>query len=204
MPRSNDTRSRLVVGAADALQEYGVAGASFNEVLARTGGPRGSLRHHFPGGKQEMIVDAVRHANDEFVAAMRALLDNGGDAAALVKMICSGFRTALIDSGYAAWCPVGAVAAEFHNDDILRITAATAFARWRDVLTEAFNNVGCDAETGTSYADLIISAVEGAVLLSRVERSTRALDNAERHLTRVAGAPTEPLRQTPAIGEAPP
>ena len=182
MPRSKDTRSRLVAGAADALQERGVAGASFSEVLARTGGPRGSLRHHFPGGKREMIVDAVRHANDDFVTAMRALLDDGGDAAALVAMICSGFRTALIGSGFATWCPLGALAAEIHADDTFRPTATAAFARWRDVLTDALEATGCDSETATSHADLIICAVEGAVLVSRVEHSTRALDNVEQHL----------------------
>jgi TetR/AcrR family transcriptional regulator, lmrAB and yxaGH operons repressor len=189
MGRTTGTRARLVVGAVEALRERGLTGASFTEVLGRTGGPRGSLTHHFPGGKREMIIGAVRHASAAFVDAMNSTRDSGADAVTLAGMICDTYRQALIDSDYAAWCPVGAVAAEGHTDDALRAAAGAAFARWRAVLVDALVHDRHDADTATGLADLLISAVEGAALLARVERTTRPLNNAERHISTLLAPP---------------
>lgn len=44
-------RERMVCSAVVLLSRAGVQGASFGEVDGRTGAPRGSIYHHFPGGK---------------------------------------------------------------------------------------------------------------------------------------------------------
>ena len=53
------TRDRMVASAAALLRRHGVRGTSFGRVLEHSGAPRGSISHHFPGGKREMIGAAV-------------------------------------------------------------------------------------------------------------------------------------------------
>ena len=52
-PREN-VRSNMVEGAVRLLASRGVEGTSFSEVLAAADAPRGSVYHHFPGGKSEL------------------------------------------------------------------------------------------------------------------------------------------------------
>src|SRR5580700_8419587 len=65
-------RSRMVEGAVRLLATKGVEGTSFAEVLAATGSPRGSVYHHFPGGKPELLHAALDLASDRGLAFMDA------------------------------------------------------------------------------------------------------------------------------------
>ena len=58
----------MIETAAVVMRERGVEATSFSEVLARSGAPRGSIYHHFPGGKAQLIEEATRYAGD-FTAA---------------------------------------------------------------------------------------------------------------------------------------
>ena len=55
----SDTRRKMVIGAAQLLAERGLQDTSFSQVLELTGAPRGSIYHHFPGGKDELVAAAI-------------------------------------------------------------------------------------------------------------------------------------------------
>src|SRR6202167_6290678 len=65
-------RSRMVEGAVRLLATKGVEGTSFAEVLEATDSPRGSVYHHFPGGKPELLHAALDLASERGLAAMEA------------------------------------------------------------------------------------------------------------------------------------
>ena len=70
----NETRTRMVEGAIQLLATRGVHGASLLKVLEHTGAPRGSVYHHFPGGKEELILaalDITGQRHDRFVDRFR-------------------------------------------------------------------------------------------------------------------------------------
>jgi len=64
------TRRTMIAGAASLLARRGMGATSFSEVLAATGAPRGSLYHHFPGGKDELMAEATRYAGDRLLHAL--------------------------------------------------------------------------------------------------------------------------------------
>jgi AcrR family transcriptional regulator len=49
----------MVLSAAALLREYGANATSIDRVLAHSGAPRGSVYHHFPGGRAQLIEEAV-------------------------------------------------------------------------------------------------------------------------------------------------
>src|SRR3990167_3882874 len=63
------TRDKLITAMADALQRKGLHGVGLNELLAQAGAPKGSLYHHFPGGKSELA--------DTLAALFVALYEGG-------------------------------------------------------------------------------------------------------------------------------
>src|SRR5690242_20447853 len=56
---ASDSRERMVRAAVELFRERGYAATSFGDVLARSGAPRGSIYHHFPGGKEELAAEAL-------------------------------------------------------------------------------------------------------------------------------------------------
>ena len=67
---TKDVRERMIEGAVRLLAQRGLQATSFNEVLELTGAPRGSIYHHFPGGKDELISAAVDRAGSHALEAL--------------------------------------------------------------------------------------------------------------------------------------
>src|ERR1700684_300010 len=65
-------RGRMAEGAVRLLATKGVEGTSFAEVLEATDSPRGSVYHHFPGGKPELLHAALDLASERGLEAMEA------------------------------------------------------------------------------------------------------------------------------------
>ena len=177
MGKTTDTRQRMVQSAAVLLREEGVHGASFPKVLKLADAPRGSLQHHFPGGKREMIADSVRWAGGLATTAMQRADANGATPREIVEGVVQNYRRVFEDSGSRAACPVGAVANESFDDDELRQAVADVFGDWRQTLSGAIERTGETRHRSEQLTDVAIAAIEGALMVARVDRSTIALDN---------------------------
>lgn len=72
-----DSRERMVRSAAFLFRERGYSGTGFRDVIAHSGAPRGSIYHHFPGGKAQLAEEAVRYAGDFLNAGILAATEGG-------------------------------------------------------------------------------------------------------------------------------
>jgi TetR/AcrR family transcriptional repressor of lmrAB and yxaGH operons len=179
------TRSAMVASAAVLLRERGVGGTSVAKVLEHSGGPRGSVGHHFPTGKTELIADAVRYAGTTVTQVLDQALDDGTPAAEVFRSICAYYRRELVKTDYRAGCPVGAVAQEAYGDDTLREAVRDVLATWTAALARILIASGYEPATAAELAELCVATIEGAVLTARVQRGTAPLDAAERHLSKL-------------------
>jgi len=169
----------MVASAADLLARRGLQATSFSEVLAHSGAPRGSVYHHFPGGKDQLVGSALD------VAAARAidLLNRkaGASAEEVAEWFLHIWREVLIRSNFDAGCAVLAVTIATDSPD-LREHAASIFRSWRLRLAELLENGGLGAPEAARYAAALIATSEGAVALSRAEQSLEPFDLAAEQL----------------------
>jgi hypothetical protein len=56
------------------------------------------------------------------------------------------------------------------------------FDDWREVLRAAFTRAGHGDESADELADMAIASMQGAIMLSRVDGTSAALDRVERQL----------------------
>jgi TetR/AcrR family transcriptional repressor of lmrAB and yxaGH operons len=164
----SDVRARMVDGAVLLLATSGVEGTSFTDVLASTGSPRGSIYHHFPGGKSELLHAALDRASERGLTAMEAT--RGQAAVVVVERFLSLWRTLLERSRLTAGCAVVAVTVAAGDDDLLD-HAGAIFRAWTDLLTELCAASMAGKASARRLAVTVIAATEGAVALCRAERS---------------------------------
>lgn len=177
-PRKSDSRERMILSASVLLREYGAAATSIDRVLAHSGAPRGSVYHHFPGGRAQLIDEAVALAGD-YVAGLIDAATRADDVTGAIDAFFALWRDRLVESDFRAGCPIVAVAVET-NDDAphLARSAAEVFARWQEALAGLFLRSGLTEQRSRRLAAFVIAAVEGAVIMCRAERSTAPLDDA--------------------------
>ena len=166
----------MLVAAAELLRERGAAGVTVDAVLARSGAPRGSVYHHFPDGRSQILREALQFAGDEITATLEQDADVG--AVALLGRLVRLWRTALVDSDFTLGSPVLAAAVGSGPDEQqLTSVAGEIFRRWREASREAFMREGFGPDEATALAHTTISALEGAVVLCRATRITQPIDD---------------------------
>ncbi len=170
----------MIESAAVLMRERGVEKTSFSEVLAHSGAPRGSIYHHFPGGKAELVDEATRYAGEFTAAAFAAALAEDDPIAAIHGFSAMWLRI-LERSDFSAGCPVVAAALSGGSQD----TAAGAFRSWERALEEALAGRGVELTRAGAIATLVIAAIEGAVVLARAERSAGPLERVASELEHV-------------------
>lgn len=176
-------RDRMVVSAALLIRERGAHATAISDVLEHSGAPRGSAYHYFPGGRTQLLCEAVDYAGDH-VAAIIADAASGLD---LIDTLIDKFRQQLLDSDFRAGCPIVAVSVEAGEQDAERMApvverAAAAFDRWTDLIAQRFIADGIAREPAGELAVLATTALEGAILLARVRRDLMPLDVVRRQV----------------------
>jgi TetR/AcrR family transcriptional regulator, lmrAB and yxaGH operons repressor len=166
----------MVRAAVELFRERGYAATSFGDVLARSGAPRGSIYHHFPGGKEELAAEALRRYVRASVRALRGAAENGS-AVEAVRAFVLASRDALVASDYRQSCPIAGVTLDLMPaDNALSRHVTDAFAQWRDVLRGALERDGVPAARAAGLASLVVAAAEGALLLGRADRSPAPIE----------------------------
>jgi AcrR family transcriptional regulator len=94
-------------------------------------------------------------------------------------MFIATARDGLVADDYRRTCPIAGVALDLTAaDGVLAGHVADAFGRWRELIGGALTRDGVPPGRARALAALVVAAVEGALLLSRADRSTAALDDA--------------------------
>src|ERR1700743_1013320 len=101
---ASDVRQKIIEGAVRLLAQRGLQATSFNEVLELTGAPRGSLYHHFPGGKDELVACALELAGQRALDFLNAKA--GASAVEIARDFLGLWRALLVRSKLGAGCAV--------------------------------------------------------------------------------------------------
>ncbi|KUF18132.1 TetR/AcrR family transcriptional regulator [Streptomyces silvensis] len=168
----------MVFSAAQLIRRGGVGATGMRDVAAHARAPRGSLQHYFPGGKEELVAEAVEWAGryaarrvGRFVAGLPEPRPSALFAA-MVRQWTDEFAA----QGATAGCPVAAAVVDCADaGEAARTAAAAAFAAWAAPVSRALADMGVPSARADALATLMIGAVEGALLIARAERDARAL-----------------------------
>jgi TetR/AcrR family transcriptional regulator, lmrAB and yxaGH operons repressor len=171
------TKQRMLDSAVALLRARGAAGVTVESVLAHSGAPRGSVYHHFPGGRSELILAAARQAGDHIAAMIDQSVADGDPHAALDRFV-QFWKHALTATNYLAGCPIVALAVDSHQDipeaaELVR----DVFTRWHLGLENLLVAHGVPAQRARRLATLVVASIEGAVILCRAHRDAGPLDD---------------------------
>lgn len=177
-------RERMVVSAALLIRKRGAHATAISDVLQHSGAPRGSAYHYFPGGRTQLLCEAVDYAG-EHVAAMINEAEGGLE---LLDALIDKYRQQLLSTDFRAGCPIAAVSVEAGDEqDRERMApviarAAAVFDRGSDLTAQRFIADGIPPDRAHELAVLATSTLEGAILLARVRRDLTPLDLVHRQL----------------------
>jgi TetR/AcrR family transcriptional regulator, transcriptional repressor for nem operon len=186
MTKGEDTRREIVEKAAPLFNQKGFEGTSLSDLMRVTGLQKGGIYRHF-SSKEELASEAFDYAWKKAVERRLEGVDEAADAVERLKKMIDNFvdiRTGLVPGG----CPLMNTAIEADDGNAaLRARARGALSGWMARLTRAAEDGIARREIrarvdAKALGQLIISTLEGAMLISRLENDRAALDRVRRHL----------------------
>lgn len=168
---AGSTRERMISTTARLLQQRGYHGASLNDILSESGAPRGSLYFHFPGGKDELVIEATRATVSEATAQLRQTLAAAKNPARGVRTFFEDTARIMSESGFKFGCPVAPLILDEAGgvrkvEEICR----EAFDEWTGLFQQAFVRSGIPPRRAETLSLLVESAMEGLMLIARAYR----------------------------------
>ena len=173
---ANDTRTRMLEATGRLLRQRGYHGTSLNDILATSGAPRGSLYFHFPGGKDQLVIEVTRASVAEVAEKLREQLAAAKSPAVAVRRIAEATAEMLKSSDYARSCPVAPVVLDSTTDipELIEL-CRQAFEQWIGLLRDAFAKSGIPEKRARSLAMLVEASLEGMMVICRATRDYKPL-----------------------------
>ncbi|MEU4323694.1 TetR/AcrR family transcriptional regulator [Nonomuraea dietziae] len=179
--KGDQTRTRLIDAARALVEARGYFGTGLNEVIEAGGAPRGSLYHHFPGGKDQLTAEALVVSAREIDALIRSLADGVTDTRELIEAVLDALADRMEEAGYAKGCPIATVALEVAATNAsLQQVCAEAYDGWERALADRLVADGHGRDQAEDLACSLLALVEGALVLARARRSRVPIERARR------------------------
>jgi AcrR family transcriptional regulator len=169
----------MVYSAAQLIRARGVAATGVRDVVEHAHAPRGSFQHYFPGGKDQLVGEAVSWAGEfaaQWVASYRRTTATPSPDGLLAHII-QPWKDEFARRGFERGCPVMATAADLAGaESAVTVPLRGALERWERAVADELGHMGVPAARARSLAVLMISALEGAIMWARVNRDVEPLD----------------------------
>ena len=188
-------RERMIRAAEYLIRTKGVAGTGVREVVERAEAPWGSLRHYFPGGKDQLVAEAVQLGGRVAARRIERCLASLTEPtpSALFAAFVGEWRQLYLTRGFDLGCPLAATAADMAaTSERLRVAVRDGFAEMQRPLEQALVSLGVPAARAPSLALLMITNLEGALILARSQRELTPLDVVVTELGPVLDAAVRP------------
>jgi len=170
----------MVRSAATLIRERGIHGTGLREVVAHSGGPRGSLGRFFPGGKTQLVTEAIDVALAELFGDFERQLNEAETFPEAISVIVTPWRRLLVDHDFALGCPLAATICDAADSDSLRTHVCELLTWWQAPVADAYIRFGAPPAQAKAHATVLVAALEGALILARAQRNTQPLDTVER------------------------
>ncbi|HME69099.1 MAG TPA: helix-turn-helix domain-containing protein [Myxococcota bacterium] len=185
-------KDNLVRTAMRLFRRQGYASTGLQQIVSESGAPKGSLYHYFPDGKEALGEAAIALAGGMIREMLSDLAARHREPKAFLRAYCKVMAQWMEASGFHSGCPIATTLLETApQSPTITAVGQHAIDEWIDVVAGVLSKGGVERPETRSRAQLIIAAMEGALILSRIRLSTRPILDVALMLQR------EPARRRP-------
>jgi TetR/AcrR family transcriptional repressor of lmrAB and yxaGH operons len=182
-------RQPIINAAVTLFRRQGFARTGLNDIVDVSGAPKGSLYHYFPLGKSSIAVAAVEEAGRRVVATIEELASECTSTGELLRAHARLLAGWMQKSGFRNGCPITTVLLELApRERAVTDAGRKAYASRLAILSRKLVEDGFAKVRADALAVVCTSALQGALIQARVERSGRPIEVTAAELARLLEA----------------
>jgi TetR/AcrR family transcriptional regulator, lmrAB and yxaGH operons repressor len=170
---ATDTRSRILQAAYRLLRKRGYHASGLTDILELAQAPKGSMYHHFPGGKEELGVAVVEIIIHDLLAIFSAPKQS---STAMVLKVAGKELLAVAERTQFEICAMfSSFVAEAQSSPKLAQAVSQAYTRMLTAFEARLINDGLSQREAADLAKIVVALIEGGSMLAQAQRDSRAL-----------------------------
>jgi TetR/AcrR family transcriptional repressor of lmrAB and yxaGH operons len=186
----------MVTTTAKLLRRQGYHGTGLNQIVAEAEAPKGSLYFHFPGGKEQLVAEAISASAAYLDAALLAC--ERGTAAESLDAYLAEAASVLDRTDFADGCPIATVVLEVGpTSTLIGNACADAVELLLTRVAGWLERDGFSATAARQRAQLVYAAMEGTLMFAKALRSVEPLTALRHQLPRLLVLDEVPPRRAP-------
>jgi TetR/AcrR family transcriptional repressor of lmrAB and yxaGH operons len=182
-------RDQIVETTCTLLEIQGYHATGLNQIIKDSGTPKGSLYYYFPGGKEELAMEAVGQAGAMVLRRIRENLASHPDPVEAIRNFIIRIAQQVELSGFRTGGPITTIAMETASTSVrLREQCHAIYSSWQREFAHKLAQSGLAEERAKRLAVLIIAAIEGGIILCRTSRNREPLESVAEEIALLVAA----------------
>jgi TetR/AcrR family transcriptional regulator, lmrAB and yxaGH operons repressor len=170
------TRTKYIETASALFQVRGYHGTGLAEIIEASGAPKGSFYFHFKGGKEELAIATINLSHQQVLDLLGNAFDHSKSPGEYIDRIGKALMQWLKSTDFAEGCAVASMTLEAANSsEQIALACRDCYRDWIGRIGDHLNALSPSTLDHASSACVIMSALEGAVIRCRCERSVMPL-----------------------------
>ena len=169
------TKDRLIRSAAMLFRIKGYHGVGLNDILSEANAPKGSLYHHFPGGKPDLALAAATWASDGMLRLIATSFDGATTFKEAATTLCYKLAKFFDESGKWDGCPIYAILFEGPENAEFRDHAQRLYEGWIAEAADQAIRLGDAPDRAQARSEQFFILMQGGWTLARARRSSDVL-----------------------------
>ncbi|MBY8913422.1 TetR/AcrR family transcriptional regulator [Bacillus sp. YC2] len=168
-----DSREKILAAATRLFQLQGYYGTGLNQIIKESGAPKGSLYYHFPGGKEQLAIEAVNEMSGYIRLKIKESLDAHPDPVKSIQLFLKDLSSQFTCPENFEGFPVGLLAAETSlTSENLQKACQNAYQEWETLFAGKLRSAGFSEEKAAEISTVLNAMIEGGIILSLAKKDS--------------------------------
>ena len=171
-----DTKSLIIDIATTLFQQKGYRGVGLNEIIKACGISKGALYHHFPNGKEELLIACLQSLNEAITEDIEEIFERYSTTQeathAMILQLVVNFETEGTIAGYTFSSMVSEMAS---LSDPVRLACAQLYQKMQDVYLNKLVADGISKDEAYSISLMMTASIEGGIMLCLTQKTSEPL-----------------------------
>lgn len=171
-----DTKSLLVTEATKLFYEKGYVSVGLTEIIAVTNTSKGSFYHHFPKGKEQLLLTCLEKVQQDVIEAMEQHFVKHQSFKEAIISIFTELMKMYEEQGKIVGYTFTSMVSEIGAvSDEVREKCGNLYTQIEEVISIQLQKRGVSLEDAKQKALMLTSLIEGSILLSIMKKSSEPL-----------------------------
>ena len=171
-----DIKSQLIEVSTTLFQQKGYKSVGLNEILNACNVTKGALYHHFPNGKEELLITCLHGLNEAITTDIKAIFSRHPSTKDAIRSMIDKLSHDFEINGTIIGHTFSSIVSEMATmSEPVRTACSALYENIQHLYYEKLITEGYSNESASAIALLMTASIEGAMMLCLTQKSAEPL-----------------------------